>query len=342
MPDKRVDILVVGSGLCGLAIATTAARRGFSVRCLGDGRPGASMANFGQLHSGAVYAPVFPDLAQACWLHRNRWRKLVRPAQVGEAYGHALFTTAGTVDHYREAWQGIGIRTEEVDPSDSRIVAAYPPPVAAFRILDLSVDLRVLHAHATALMTASGVPSVERQEVTLHYEPDSAFVAVDSPSPRADLIVLATGANTPIMLARAGIKHTLRRRRIAWGRYTGSQPTCLTYWLDGDLLAISPDSDGARIGLPGIDGQYGSSDVEYSRMRAALDQHRIGLSGRELRLQWGIVCEPTCHRADSSSLVLDLRDPPPGWSRAANLLVALPGKWTTAWNCAERVVDVLG
>ncbi|WP_322769439.1 FAD-dependent oxidoreductase [Frankia sp. Cr1] len=342
MPDTRTQILVVGSGLCGLAITATAARRGLRVRCVGDGQPGASLANFGQLHSGAVYAPVLPEVARACWSHRDRWHDLALPAQVGKPYGYAIFSTTDAVDNYRAAWRQIGIDAPEVDPRSNGTLAAYPPAVAAFRIPDLSVDLDILHTRTTALALAVGAPPIEHAEVSLHRDPDTTLVSAGPDNLHADLVILATGANTPTMLNNAGITHTLRRRRIAWGRYNAAPPTCLTYWLDGDLLAISPDTDNARIGLPSVNGAYATDEAEYTRIRTALDHRHIYRSDRNLSLHWGTVCEPANTHADPSNLVVDLRDPPTGWSKAANLIIALPGKWTTAWYCAEQVINALG
>jgi len=337
MPDERVDVLIVGSGLCGLAIAVMAARN-LTVRCVGDGRPGASMANFGQLHSGAVYAPVLTELARSCWRHRDRWRDFVRPAQVGESYGLALFDTVEAVDRYRDAWRWIGIDVKEIDP---RATKPYPPAAAAFRIPDLSVNLSILHAGLVELARASGVPPVQRHDATLDRDPDSMLVSVGPSAPRADLVVLATGAATPNLLDRAGIEHPLRTRRIAWGRCTGSSVTHLTYWLDCDLLAISPDRDGVRVGLPGVDGEYGTTEAECGRLRAALDLRGICPPDCDLSLLWGTVCETSNLHANPSNLVVDLRDPPAGWSPAKNLIIALPGKWTTAWHCADQVVDAI-
>ncbi|MET7950006.1 FAD-dependent oxidoreductase [Micromonospora sp. NPDC005324] len=341
MPDSRKKILVIGAGLCGLAIAVSAARRGFDVACVGDGRCGASLANFGQLHSGAVLAPVLPDVAQACWQHRNDWPdELLHPARVGEPRGYALFSTAEAVDRYRTAWQHLGIDVEEVNPDRSAFVAACPP-AAAFRIPDFSVDLDILHARLTALARDSGVSLLPRCRAKLRQNPDTGLATVDDYGGRWDLIVLAAGADIPNLLAQAGVAHTLRQRRIAWGRHAGTRPTALTYWLDGDLLAISPDRSDARIGLPSINGEYGPNEVEYARMRTALTRRGLHSSDAQLRLQWGTVCEPSTARADPTSFVADLRSPPAGWSRALNLLVAVPGKWTTAWYCAERVVSFL-
>ncbi|MFI6161436.1 FAD-dependent oxidoreductase [Micromonospora haikouensis] len=341
MPDPRKTILVIGAGLCGLAIAVTAARRGFDVACAGDGRRGASLANFGQLHSGAVLAPVLPDIAQACWQHRSDWPdELLRPARVGEPSGYTLFTTTEAVDRYRTAWQQIGIDVEEINPHRSSFAAARPPAVA-FRVPDFSVDLDILHARLTALARDSGVSLLAQSHARLQRHPETGLVTVDDYGGSRDLIVLAAGADIPGLLTQAGVAHTLRQRRIAWGRHDGIRPTALTYWLDGDLLAISPDRADARVGLPSINGEYGTNEVEYARMRMALLQRGLHSSDAELRLQWGTVCEPSTARADPTSFFADLRDPPAGWTRVLNLLVAVPGKWTTAWHCAERVVSSL-
>jgi hypothetical protein len=44
---------------------------------------------------------------------------------------------------------------------------------------------------------------------------------------------------------------------------------------------------------------------------------------------------------DPSALVVDLNNSPPGWGQAANLIVCLPGKWTTAWQAADQVAQAV-
>ncbi|GGJ92261.1 hypothetical protein GCM10010123_22590 [Pilimelia anulata] len=65
------------------------------------------------------------------------------------------------------------------------------------------------------------------------------------------------------------------------------------------------------------------------------------MRAESLSLRWGTVCEPGKIGADPSAVVMDLRGPLAGWSPAANLIVALPGKWTTAWHCADQVIDAI-
>ncbi|MGW0503805.1 MULTISPECIES: NAD(P)/FAD-dependent oxidoreductase [Micromonospora] len=338
MIDDSVDVLVIGSGLCGLTIAVTAARHGLRVRCLSDGRPGASLANFGQLHSGAVYAPVLPALSTACWEQRDRWHDLARPARFGKAHGLALFHSADAAQRYLDAWRRIGIDALEVDP---RGAGRFPSPAAAFRIPDYSVDMSVLNAGLVDLARTSGVPDVQRYTAVLRRDPESGLVSIAPPAPPSRMVVLAAGGGTPTLLSNAGIQHTLHNRRIAWGRQPGLAAEGVTYWLDGDLLAISPDRSGIRVGLPSVKGGYGTTAEERARLLEALDRHRLHQSRSDLSLIWGTVCEPTSLLADPSSLVVDLRRPPDGWTPTGNLLVALPGKWTTAWHCADQVVDAL-
>jgi hypothetical protein len=155
------------------------------------------------------------------------------------------------------------------------------------------------------------------------------------------MIVLATGADTPTLLDGAGIVHTLGSRPIAWGEMVGLPSTQLIYWLDGDLLAMSPTRGGVHLGLPGTRGRYGTTQKEAARLRACLAYHRILHSRRQLSMRWGTVCEPESDHADPSSFIADLRTPPRGWTRSDNVMIALPGKWTTAWHCADRVVEAL-
>ncbi|WP_223884730.1 hypothetical protein [Micromonospora craniellae] len=198
-----------------------------------------------------------------------------------------------------------------------------------------------LSAGLVDLARTTGVPAVQRQAAILRRDPESTLVSIAPPMPRARVVVLAAGASTPALLSDAGIQHTLRTRRIAWGRQPGIAVEGVTYWLDGDLLALSPDRGGIRAGLPSVQGEYGTAAEERARLLDALDRHRLSQSRPELSMIWGTVCEPTSLLADPSSLVVDLRRPPDGWTPTGNLLVALPGKWTTAWHCADQVVDAL-
>ncbi|MHA6761999.1 hypothetical protein [Streptacidiphilus sp. PAMC 29251] len=40
--------------------------------------------------------------------------------------------------------------------------------------------------------------------------------------------------------------------------------------------------------------------------------------------------------------MVDVVDPLLGWGHLTNLVVCLPGKWTTAWQAADQVVALRG
>lgn len=331
-------MVIIGAGLCGLTTAITVAQRGLRVTCVADGRQAASVANFGQLHSGAVYAPILPEVTAACWAHRHRWHDYVRDIHTSAKPGLALFHDTGAVDPYADAWGQLGIVVTETDPT---VAGCWPTPAAAFQIPDISVDLASLYAKVLAHATSLGVTVIARPAPTrLQHDPDTGRVQAGDGGPDADIVVVAAGAGTPALLSDAGLAHTVHTRRVASARTSHQLADRIMYWLDGDLLAVSPTRYGSRVGLPGIGGRYGSDQVESDRLTAALEAHRM-IGRHHFTLDWGTVCEPATPYADPSGLVIDLRTPPPGWTPAGNALVALPGKWTTTWHCADQVVDAI-
>ena len=70
-------------------------------------------------------------------------------------------------------------------------------------------------------------------------------------------------------------------------------------------------------------------------------RHWPSLTGAHLTLRRGSVAEPRGDRADPSAQVIDMRDPAAAWDRADNLIVCLPGKWTTAWKSADQVLKAV-
>jgi glycine/D-amino acid oxidase-like deaminating enzyme len=339
------EILVLGTGFGGLTAAMRLAQAGHRVRCLAGDAPGASLLNFGQLHSGAVYAPVLPDVAAACWAHRSRWLPLLC-GEITSRRGIGLFSDAASVAPYASAWDRIGIPVESLTlPDLARLgVPGFArPPAAAFALPDFSVDVPELHARTVRGAREAGVGLARAGPCTLARAGNAVEVRdAAGGRHRAQAIVLAAGHQTPHLLDRMGIEHPLTVRRLPYATLEGSAGTPpLTYWLDGDQLAISPQPQGIRVALPGRPEGRTDSAAELGRVAAALARQWPQLPAGQLLLRWGLVAEASGPRPDPSVTVVDLRTPPPGWGQADNLIVCLPGKWTTAWHAADQVEAAL-
>ena len=345
-PETAVlDTVILGSGFAGLTAAIRLAEEGHQVACLGDGAPGASRQNFGQLHSGAVYAPVLPEVAAACWEHRARWFELLG-ADIQRVPGRALFTDGAEADRYTQAWSDLAIPVRRLPAAELDAHGARPAvtPKAAFALPDVSVDVHVLHARTMSRAEALGVAFGPSEPCTLTRSGTQAVLW--SPSVgyrRPQTIVLAAGHRTVHLLDLLGVQHPLALQRLPFGVLEHHQHNLpLTYWLDGDLLAVSPQPGSLHIALPGRPVEPVDEDMERYRLASALSRRWTGLPAQKLGLAWGQVAEPTGSQPDPGAVVVDLADPPPGWGHLDNLIVCLPGKWTTAWQAADQAAALRG
>ncbi|TGN81307.1 FAD-binding oxidoreductase [Streptomyces bauhiniae] len=340
----RSETLVLGTGFGGLTVATRLAQQGHRVRCLGNGTPGASLRNFGQLHSGAVYAPVLPDLAAACRDHRSRWLPLLGP-DVARTPCVGLFDDPAAVAAYTHAWDCLRIPAQPLAPADLPALglSQTDASAAAFLLPDMAVDVTALHAKTRRHAKEEGVLLAPEESYTLVRSGNSAVLANTANCFRlAESVVLSAGHHTPRLLDLLGIEHPLSVSHLPYAVLEGSRPGFpLTYRLDGDLLAVSPQDDGLHVALPGRSEGPRSEAAEQYRLAAALSHRWPHLPAERLAMRWGLVAEITGDRPDPAVTVVDLRDPPPGWGDADNLVVCLPGKWTTAWHAADRVAEVL-
>ena len=339
------ETVVLGTGFAGLTAAVRLAEDGYRVRCHGDRAMGASQRNFGQLHSGAVYAPVLPEVAAACWQHRTRWFGLLG-SDIPRTYGLALFSAYDEVERYTQAWSNLGIPVRPLSAGklDCFGVGPCPAPEAAFALPDVSVDVSALHARTATHAADLGVALAPPESCTVVRSGDDVILWGPSLGYyRPSTLVLATGHRTAHLLDLLGLQHPLSISRLPYGVLDRSDLRHpLTYWLDGDLLALSPQPDGLHVALPGRPTEPVDEAKEHYRLAASLSQRWPALPVEKLRLAWGQVAEPTGSRPDPSALVVDLSSPPPGWGRAANLIVCLPGKWTTAWHSADQVAQAVG
>lgn len=342
MPNP--EIVVLGTGFAGLTVATRLAEEGHRVDCCGDGRRGASLANFGQLHSGAVYAPVLPELAAACWHHRSRWAHLLE-TDVPRAPGVAFFSRSEAVDLYTQAWAEIGIPVRALSPNDpaSRCAGSARTAAAAFKLPDITVNMTALHSTSRHYAERQGVLFRSRQRCTLQQTGNEVSLRAEDTEIRPTrALVMAVGHHTVRMLDTLGIQHPLAVSHLPYGVLDCAPPEpTLIYWLDGDMLAVSPQASGLHVALPGRRTSVADQPRERNRLAAALSARWPSLPVEKLEIRWGRTAERLTSGPDPSALVVDLSDPPPGWGRAENVVVCLPGKWTTAWHAADQVVQAV-
>lgn len=336
------DVTVIGAGLGGLAIAVRLAEEGRRITCYGDGRGGASLANFGQLHSGAVYAPVLPEVAAACWEYRSRWFGLLDEVD-DTLHGIGLFATVERADRYLDAWRQLRVPVLPLTPRQVTAALGHirPTVAAAFALPDITVNTTALRARLVAQAMLLGVQVQTPAECSVSLDGSRAVVEVDGAAVKSDIVVLCTGASTPPLLDRAGIKHQLTVSFLPYGYVPGQHGLPLAYWLDDDLLALSPTSRGANVALPGRSMLAESSNAERRHLANSVARHWPALKAGELVLRRGPVAELRGGGPDPTAQVIDLRAQQEGWGQAENVIVCLPGKWTTAWKAADQVAAAL-
>lgn len=336
------DTVVLGTGFAGLTAALRLAEEGHRVRCHGDRIAGASVQNFGQLHSGAVYAPVLPDVAAACWQHRSRWFGLLG-SDIPRTPGVALFSSHNQIERYTQAWSNLGIPAKPLSGSELDEYKPQPPldSARAFALPDISVDVAALHSKTLALAATHGVDFAQPESCAPVFSgADVLLWSADAGYYRPGNLILAAGHRTVHLLNLLGIQHPLTIANLPYGVLEDPLPQLpLTYWLDGDMLAISPQGDGIKAALPGRPSTPTDATRERYRLAAALSRRWPEIPAERLQLKWGHAAEPSGAQPDPSAVVVDLSNPPPGWGRVANLIICLPGKWTTAWHAADQVAQ---
>jgi glycine/D-amino acid oxidase-like deaminating enzyme len=340
---NRGNVTIIGAGLGGLTVAVRLAEQGYRVTCYDDGRPGASLANFGQLHSGAVYAPVLPEVAAACWEYRSRWFGLLDDVD-DSLHGIGLFGTEEHADRYLEAWRQLRIPVLPLTVRQATAIlgAVQPTIAAAFALPDITVDTIALRARLAAQAAMLGVRIQSPAMCAIRLDDAYAVVEIGGRPMSSDLIVMCAGARTPAALDHARIEHQLALSHLPYGYLPGDYRLPLTYWLDEDLLALSPAARGVNVALPGRSLLSEGSNAERKHLASSVARHWPALASDEVDLRRGTVAELRGADPDPTAQVIDLRVEHAGWSRVDNLAVCLPGKWTTAWKAADRVAALLG
>uniref|UniRef100_UPI002248B982 hypothetical protein n=1 Tax=Streptomyces TaxID=1883 RepID=UPI002248B982 len=249
------------------------------------------------------------------------------------------------VERYTLAWSNLGIPAKPLSGSElgEYGTQAFLDSARAFALPDISVDVAALHSKTVAHAAAHGVGFAQPESCAPVFSGAEVLLwSADAGYHRPRTLVLAAGHRTVQLLNLLGIQHPLTIGNLPYGVLEGPLPRLpLTYWLDGDMLAVSPQGDGIKAALPGRPSSPTDVAKERYRLTVALSRRWPKIPAERLQLSWGHAAEPSGPQPDPSAVVVDLGSPPPGWGRVANLIVCLPGKWTTAWHAADQVAQAV-
>ncbi|MBI2780926.1 MAG: FAD-binding oxidoreductase [Chloroflexi bacterium] len=337
--SHAVDVLVIGAGFTGLCIAREAAMRGSSVIVVGREdleAASASARNFGQLHSGAVYATFLPSVASECAAARRAWVEYIpEPCYIGAASGLMLFREQANATSYEAAWNELGIEYEEIRLHDAAAItrAADASVVAAFQTKDRAVDTVKLLAQLVTDCEGRGVEMRQSPLASLYLEPGGApQVRTETSTYSGRVTVLAAGSWTPAVLGDMGIQSPLVQLALPYLEVHQPLVDRVIYNLDGSLVAASPTLGGCRVALPGRTKRpIDNAEIERRLRHAAASFRDDDASTIVADLAWGSVAEPPSPvGADPAAFLVNLTAPPSGWGQADGVFVASCGKWTSA------------
>jgi len=203
MPRQPIhsDIIIVGAGLIGLALARELRRRGATVTIFeaGEAARQASWAGAGMLSGRQTTDPRLRPLAMAGARLYPHWAGELESEtgmSVGYRTGGTLFlaTTAHPApDPAPEGWQRLPDAT--VAGEEPQLAWRASPGAAVWRIADHSLDNRALGAALTQAVRQAGVVLREQAPVeAVTRDAQGLCVRVAGVEQRADIVVNAAGA----------------------------------------------------------------------------------------------------------------------------------------------------
>lgn len=207
------QIIVIGAGIIGAAIAWHLAKRGAAVTVLEQSSPaaGASGGSFGWINANFAESPAYFALRRAAM---DEYQTLVRQGEADvdlQCVGGLWWElTGGAFDHHHRMLAGYGYPLDKIDAAQLKALEpgiAATPAQCLYSKVERAVDAKIctgmflkaaqqcgakvkLHCRATGFMR-------DRGEVSGVQTPDAVL--------RADVVVVAAGASAQPLLAAAGV-----------------------------------------------------------------------------------------------------------------------------------------
>ena len=346
---KKEGVCVVGGGVAGLMAAKVFAQNGYRVTVyerytIGSG---ATLNNFGQLHSGAIFAPVMPELTKVCWGAYKEYLCFVGASSrdVAHSRGLTVFPSQKEAVSYTKIWDSVGIPYKKIldNPYLHPGGITYEIPDTLLHPEDA---IGVLRTEVVKL----GVDIIENAEVILKRERGSVRPHLDAGPLPHSLVVVAAGVATKNILENCNLKSPLTLHYLPWALYPELITDRIVYDLGPDLLGTAPDllHDRTIFALP---GRYEEKDLRNykvkedieSKLRSIVMNHWSHVFREDVTLTYSynpVIQEyQTNNLAKPFNTVVDLSDPTltPEWDACNNLIVILSGKVSLSLLLPETI-----
>lgn len=157
--DRDFDCVVVGGGVAGLTTALRLAHHGYRVGLVEKDQlgSGATTANHGLVHSGALFAGIHPEIAPWCREAQQAYQSAFPCIIDGQWCWY--FAGPECLDRHRSAWDTQSIEHQPVDEASLTgvVLARGDRPVRAAAVRELVIDTAAMLADLAARCSALGV-----------------------------------------------------------------------------------------------------------------------------------------------------------------------------------------
>lgn len=342
----KLKAVVVGGGIAGLTTATALAKNGYSVELYEQNTlgSGATFNNFGQLHSGAIFAPVIPDLTKACWAAYSEYITLLEENDI--VHGLACFPTAEVAHQYTSKWDELGIpySLSSEHPFEDLSTTVYQIPDG---LLHTEKTIPKLRDEALKY----GASLHENTEVNFSFNDSRITVIAEGHAITDALVVLATGVATKNILNSLSIDNPLEVRHLPWAHYPKLLTDKIIYDLGSDLMGSVPDYVHNRT-IFAQPGRYSEADIKSDKRteiedklyKAVINHWANEITDPEnISFSYQKVIEEAADLGEARpfNTLVDLSSASSKWGYCSNVIVALAGKVSSGLELPQLIEPLL-
>jgi sarcosine oxidase len=213
LPD-RVDVVVVGAGIVGLAATDALLRRGASVVCLDGGVPG--HAQSAGLARGFRHLHADPALTRLAVRSREGWRRWEERAGTELLERGGMVRLGGDLEPEIAALRAVGVEARVLDAGEARLRLPWLAPEAGPLLFDPEAGAVRAHAAVRAVADFAGERFVRARVTAIEPAGDGVRVVTRRGEVRCARCLVCAGTGTERLVAPVGLALTRRERRAAF------------------------------------------------------------------------------------------------------------------------------